>query len=125
MENFKYALINCELSLILTWSINCIITSLEKRVITNTRRDTPPANATFKITDTKLYVPVVTLSSENDKTLLEQLSTGFKRIIKWSKYRSEMTNQTQNNNLNYFIDPTFTKVNRLFVLSFENVCTKC
>ena len=125
MENFKNALINCELSLILTWSINCIITSLEKRVITNTGRDTPPANATFKITDTKLYVPVVTLSSENDKTLLEQLSTGFKRIIKWSKYRSEMTNQTQNNNLNYFIDPTFTKVNRLFVLSFENVCTKC
>ena len=109
-------LINWELSLILTWSINCVITGLEKRVITNTRRDNPPANATFKIKDTKSYVPVVTLSSENDKTLLEQLSTGFKRTIKWSKYRSEMTNQTQNNNLNYFIDPTFTKVSRLFVL---------
>ena len=77
-------------------------------------------NATFKITDVKLYVPVVTLSTENDKTLLEQLRTGFKRTIKWNKYRSEMTNQTQNNNLNYLIDPTFTKVNRLFVLSFEN-----
>ena len=52
--------------------------------------------------------------------LLEQLRTGFKRTIKWNKYRSEMTNQTKNNNLNYLIDPTFTKVNRLFVLSFEN-----
>ena len=67
-----------------------------------------------------MYVPVVTLSTKNDKTLLEQLRTGLKRTIKWNKYKSEMTNQTQNNNLNYLIDPTFTKVNRLFVLSFEN-----
>ena len=96
------------------------ITSMERRVITNTRRDTSPTNATFQITDTKLYVPVVTLSTENDKRLLEQLRTGFKRTIKWNKYRSEMTNQTKNNNLNYLIYPTFTKINRLFVLSFEN-----
>ena len=67
-----------------------------------------------------MYVPVVTLSAENDNRLLEQLKTGFKRTIKWSKYRSEMSNQTKNNNLNYLIDPTFTNVNRLFVLSFEN-----
>ena len=60
------------------------------------------------------------MSTENDKTLLEQLRTGFERTIKWSKYRLEMTNQTQNNNLNYLIDPTFTKLNRLFVLLFEN-----
>ena len=52
--------------------------------------------------------------------LLEQLRTGFKRTIKWNKYRSEMTNQTKNNYLNYLIDATFTKVIRLFVLSFEN-----
>ena len=65
-------------------------------------------------------VPVVTLSTENDKELLEQLRTGFKRTIKWNKYRSEITNQTKNNNLNYLVDPTFTKVNRVFVLSFEN-----
>ena len=67
-----------------------------------------------------MYVPVVTLSTEINKTLLEQLKTGFKRTIQWNKYRSEMTNQTKNNNLNYLIDPTFTKVNRLFVLSSEN-----
>ena len=67
-----------------------------------------------------MYVPVVTLSTENDKKLLEQLRTGFKRTIKWNRYRSEMTNQTKNNKLNYLIDPKFTKVNRLFILSFEN-----
>ena len=67
-----------------------------------------------------MYVPVVTLSAENDNKLLEQLKTGFKRTIKWNKYRSEMSNQTKNNNLDYLIDPTFTNVNRLFVLTFEN-----
>ena len=49
----------------------------------------------------------------------EQLKTGFKRTIKWNKHRSQMTVQPQNNNLNYLIDPTFTNVNRLFILSFE------
>ena len=79
-----------------------------------------PINAIFKITDTKLYVPVVTLSTKDDNNFLEQLKSGFKRTIKWNKYRSEMSNQTKTNHLNYLIDPTFTKVNRLFVLSFEN-----
>ena len=77
-----------------------------------------PAGLEFQITDTKLHVPVVTLSKENDKKLLEQLKSGFKRTVKWNKYRSQMTIQPQNNNLNYLIDPTFTNVNRLFVLSF-------
>ena len=79
----------------------------------------PPPGLEFQITDTKLYVPVVTLSKENDIKLLEQLKSGFKRTIKWNKYRSQMTVQSNNNNLNYLIDPTFTKVNRLFVLPFE------
>ena len=51
---------------------------------------------------------------------MEQLKLGFKRTIKWNKYRSGMTNQAKNNHLNYLIDQTFTKVNRLLVLSFEN-----
>ena len=98
-------LINCQVSLILTWSANCVLNDIKtqnargKRVAINA-----PANATFKITDVKLYVPVVTLSTESDETLLEQLRAGFKRIIKWNKYRSEMTDQAQNNNLNYLID---------------------
>ena len=49
-----------------------------------------------------------------------EFRTGFKRTIKWNKYRSEMSNQTKNNKLHYLIDPTFTKVNRLFVFLFEN-----
>ena len=60
-----------------------------------------------------MYVPVVTLSAENDNKLLQQLKIGFKRTIKWNKYRSEMSNQTKNNNLNYLIDPAFTNVNRI------------
>ena len=56
------------------------------------------------------------LSTENDNKLLEELKTKFKKTIKWNKYISEMTNQNKNNNLK----PTFTKFNRLFVLSFEN-----
>ena len=77
-----------------------------------------PTGLEFKITDTKLYVPVVTLSKENDTKLLEQLKTGFKKTIKWNKYGSQKTIQPKNNNLNYLIDPTFINVNRLFVLSF-------
>ena len=83
-----------------------------------------PTGLEFKITDTTLYVPVVTLSKENDIKLLEQLKSGFKRTIKWNKYRSQMTVQPQNNNLNYLIDPTFTNVNGLFALTFTrtNIC---
>ena len=91
-----------------------------RRVITNTRRDDSATNATFQIIDTKLYLPAVTLTAEDDNNFLEQLKSGFKRTMKWNKYRSEMTNQTKTNNLNYLIDPTFNKLNKLFVLSFDN-----
>ena len=67
-----------------------------------------------------MYVLVVTLSSEEDNKLLDQLKSGFKRTINWNKYMSQMSNQTANNNLNYIINPTFSNVNRLFVFSFEN-----
>ena len=99
----------------MTWSKNCVI-------IDDTTRDADPnadpsvlkiraeTGPTFKITGTKLYVPAVTLSAEDDNELLEQLKTGLKRTIKWNKYRPEIFNQTK----------TFSRVNRLFVLSFEN-----
>ena len=88
--------------------------------------DNPPAivaptGLEFQITDTKLYVLVVTLSKENDKKLLEQLKSGFKRNVKWNKYRSQMTIQSNNNNLNYLIYSTFTRVTRLFVLSLKRI----
>ena len=73
---------------------------------------------TFQITDNKLYVSVVTLSKENDIKRPEQLKLGFKRTIKWNKYRSQMTVQPQNNKLNYLIDSTFKNVNKLVFLSF-------
>ena len=66
-----------------------------------------------------MHVPVVTLSTKDDNNFLEQLKSGFKITIKWNKYWSEMINQTKNNQLNHLIDPTFTKANSLFVLSFE------
>ena len=115
-------LINCEVSLTLSWSATCVITSMEKRVLVagQPNRGGSPTNATFKIKETKLYVLILTLSPENDKKLSDQLKTRFKRTIKWNKYISEMSNQTRNNNLNYQIDPTFPNVNRLFVLSFKN-----
>ena len=68
---------------------------------TNARTDFSPTSATFQITDTKLYVPVVTLSTLNYKKLLEQLKSGFKVTIKCKKYRSQVTVQPQNNSLNY------------------------
>ena len=112
-------MINYEIELILTWSKNCVLAKMTTR---DTEDDNPaiaaPTGLECQITDTKLYVPVVTLSKENDAKLLEQLKSGFKRTIKWSKYRSQMTVQSNNNNLNYLIDPTFTKVNRRFMLSF-------
>ena len=88
-----------------TWSENFVTTSKARR---EADPDADPAAAlinnptiaVFKITDCKLYVPVVTLSAENDDKLLEQLKKEFKRIIKWNKYRSEMSNQTNNKNLN-------------------------
>ena len=104
--------------LTLSWSAKCVITSLEKRLVTAAQGDNPeirddsPTGPRFKIKDTKLHAPVVTLSAENDKRL-EQLKTGFKETVKWNKYRSKMSNETENNNLNYLIDPTFPNVSRM------------
>ena len=114
-RNLNIPLINCEKELILTWFKNCVLIDKLTRDANYgadpiVHKIDNPENATFKITDTKLYVPVVTLSKENDIKLLEQLKSGFKRTIKWNKYRSQMTIQPQNNNLNYLIDPIFTNV---------------
>ena len=95
-------LINCEVSLALTRTENCVITNKAYRKAdaeTAVVRIDNPINAAFQIRDTNLHVPVVTLSTENDKKLLGKLRTRFKRTIKWNKYKSEMTNQTKNNNL--------------------------
>ena len=117
-------LINCEVSLTLMWSSDCVLTSKATR---DANPDADPAmveinnptSASFPIIETKLCIPVVTLSTQDDNKLLQQKKTGYKRTVKWNKYRSYISSQTKNSNLNYFIDPRF-KVNRLFVLSYES-----
>ena len=114
-RNLDIPLINCEVSLTLSWYENCVTASKATRESNNTTatvRINNPTNAVFKITECKLYVPVVTLSAKEDNELLNKLKSGFKRTIKWNKYMSQMSNQTINNNLNYLIDPTFNNVNR-------------
>ena len=76
--------------------------------------------ATFQINNAKLYVSVVTLSINDNFKFLENTKQGFKRTISWNKYRSEITTQPKNNNIDYLIDPIFKNTNRLFVLSFKN-----
>ena len=122
LDNFWRALsiplISCDVSLELKWDKNCVITSLEQRDIGGGNRDNAPTGATVAINNCKLYVPAVTLSKDYDFKLLTNLKSGFKREIIWNKYRSQMTTEAVNNNLNILIDPTFT-VNRLFVLPYR------
>ena len=77
-------------------------------------------NPSFQIKDTKLYVLVVTLSTQENIKLLKQLESGFKRTINWNKYLVKTTSQAQNRYLDFLIYPSFQGVNRLFVLSFED-----
>ena len=87
-------LINCE--------INLILILLKYRIITNST-----AEEEFKITETKLYVSVVTLSTQDNAKLLQQLKSGFKRTINWNKYESDIKIFAQKRYLNYLINPCF------------------
>ena len=112
-------LISCEVSLELKWDKNCIITSDQVGVNLDRGNTVAPTSAIFVINDCKLYVPVVTLSQDDEIKLLTNLKSGFKREIKWNKYRSQMSTEAANNNLNILTDPTFTNVNKLFVLAYQ------
>ena len=72
--------------------------------------------AIFQINNAKRYVPVVTFSINDNIPLLENIKRGFKRNTSWNKFRSEITTQTKNNNLDYLIDLRFRNINRLFVI---------
>ena len=100
----------CKVELILTWSADCVI------IYTDVANQVP----TFTITETNLYAPVVTLSTQDNAKLLPQLKSGFKRTISWNKYLSKPKLLAQNANLNHLIEASFQGVNRLFVLVFEN-----
>ena len=119
LSNFQITLeiplINSEAELILNWSANCVIVSTN---VANSNA-IPKVVPTFKITETNLYVPVVTLSTQDNAKLLPQLKI-FKRTISWNKYLTKPELLAQNPNLNHLIEPSFQGVNRLFVLAFEN-----
>ena len=91
-RTLEMPLINCEVNFVLIWSI----------------------------TDTKLYVPVMTLSTQENTKFFQQLKSGFKRVINWNEYLSKPELLAQNPNLNHLVEPMFQGVNRLFVLAFEN-----
>ena len=109
-RTLEMPLINCEVNLILTWSLTCVLIATS----------IPNRNATFAITDTKLYVPVVTLSTQENTKFFQQLKSGFKRVINLNKYLSKPELLAQNPNFKHLVEPSFQGVNRLFVLAFEN-----
>ena len=101
--------INCEINLTLSWSARCFI--IDAPISGQERM--------FTITDGKLYLRVVTLSTQDNAKLLEQLKLGFKRTINWNKYEPKVKLERQNLYRDFLISPSFHGVNRPFVLSFE------
>ena len=101
-------LINCKIHLELNWTKDCVMSTI--------------ADTTFKITNTKLYIPIVTLSSKGNVKLVKLLEEGFKRPVYWNEHQTEIeTRNLDNKNLARFpLDASFQEVRRLFVLAFNN-----
>ena len=111
-RTLEMPLINCEINLQLKCSSACVITN-------------STGAGTFIITDTKLYVPLVTLLAQDNGNLLQQLKSGFKRTINWNKYKSDPKSYVARAPyLDRLIDPSFQEMNRLFVLSFKNITNR-
>ena len=102
---------NCEINLILTWSEDYLISSAT-------------GETKFEITNRKLYDTVVTLSTQDNAKLLQQLKSGFKTTISWNKHQTKVSTEGVNQYLDFLIDPSVQGVNTLFVLSFENECDR-
>ena len=104
-------LINCKIKLSLTWKKECVLSS-------------DVANAVFIINDTKSYVPVVTLSKEDNKDFIEQQNKGFQRSIYWNEYKTKKKDENADaNNANTVmyinLDPSFQGANRLFLMAYD------
>ena len=101
-------LINCKIKLILTWKKECVLS-------------TAADDAVFIINDTKLYVPVVTLSKEDSKDFIEQQNKGFQRSVYWNEYKTKEKDEAGNANATKYInlDPSFQGVNRLFLMAYS------
>ena len=109
-RSLEMPLINCKIKLNLTWKKECILS-------------TNAGDSVFIINDTKLYVPVVTLSKEDNKDFIAQQNKGFQRSIYWNKYKTkEETENGYNNAVKYMnLDPSFQGVNRLFIMAYNRV----
>ena len=109
-RSLEMPLINCKIKLNLTWKKECVLS-------------TDAGNAVFIINDTKLYVPVVTLSKEDNKDFIEQQNKGFQRSIYWNEYKTKEINENADANVFKYInlDPSFQDVNRLFVMAYNRV----
>ena len=103
-RTLEMPLSHCGVELILDWPANCvtIYTDIANKVLI------------FTITETNLYVPIVTLSTQDNAKLLPQLKSGFKRTISWNKYLSKPELLAQNPNLIHLVEPIFQGVKRLF-----------
>ena len=106
-RTLEMLLINCEDNLILTLSKDCVITY-------------STGDGELKITNTKLYVPIVTLWTQDNAKLFQKLKSGFKRTINWNKYQSNPKTCAQNKYLNHLVDSSFQEGKRFFALSLED-----
>ena len=108
-RSLEMPLINCKIKLNLTWKKECVLS-------------TDAGNAVFIINDTKMYVPVVTLSKEDNKDFIEQQNKGFQRSIYWNEYKTKEINENTDANVFKYInlDPSFQGVNRLFVTAYNS-----
>ena len=107
-RSLEMPLINCKIKLNLTWKKECVLSSND-------------GNAVFIINDTKMYVPVVTLSKEDNKDFFEQQNKGFQRSIYWNEYKTKEINSDADANAFKYInlDLSFQGVNRLFVIAYN------
>ena len=107
-RSLEMPLINCKIKLNLTWKKECVLS-------------TDDGNAVFIINDTKLHVPVVTLSKEDNKDFIEQQYKKFQRSIYWNEYKTKEINENADANVFKCInlDPSFQGVNRLFVMEYN------
>ena len=107
-RSLEMPLINCKIKLNLTWNKECVLS-------------TGASEAVFVINHTKLYVPVVTLSKEDNKDFIEQQNKGFQKSIYWNEYKTKEINEDTDANVFKYIDldPSFQGVYRLFVIAYN------
>ena len=112
-RSLEMPLINCKVKLNLTWKKECVLSN-------------QAGDAVFIINDTKLYIPVATLSKEDNKDFIEQQNKGFQRSVYWKEYKTKEQNEDANNNVFKYInlDPSFQGVNRLFVMGFSRAANE-